>query len=240
MPLHNSIPSTWQEILSEETIKPYFSQLQHFLEQEWLQHTIYPPREQIFAALELTAFQSVKVVLLGQDPYHDENQAEGLCFSVRRSVPQPPSLRNIFKELESDLGIPRPTHGSLKAWAQQGVLLLNTVFTVRSHQAHSHAGQGWEIFTDAIIRAVNRKSTPVLFLLWGGAARKKLSLIDSSRHKAICSAHPSPLSAYRGFFGSKPFSAVNASLAATGQQPINWQIEAQTDLLPGFSLGNSA
>ena len=178
----------------------------------------------MFAALHLTPFADVKVVILGQDPYHGAGQAHGLCFSVRRGVPPPPSLVNIFKELQADLGIDPPSHGCLDAWAQQGVLLLNATLTVRARQAASHQGKGWETFTDEVLRAVNAKPERVVFILWGASARKKRVLVDTSRHVIIESAHPSPLSAHNGFFGSRPFSRANAALEAAGREPIDWHV----------------
>jgi uracil-DNA glycosylase len=184
---------------------------------------VYPPADEVFAALHLTPFADTRVMILGQDPYHGPKQAHGLCFSVRRGVPKPPSLLNIFKELRDDLGIEMPDHGSLEAWARQGVLLLNATLTVRGGQAASHQGKGWEVFTDEVLAAVNAKPERVVFILWGASARRKKSLIDTSRHVVIESAHPSPLSAHNGFFGSKPFSRANAALVAAGRDPIDWQ-----------------
>jgi uracil-DNA glycosylase len=226
MTLAEQIPAPWQDALQGEVAKPYFARLQAFLDEEWRQNTIYPPRENVFSALEYVPPRKVRVLLLGQDPYHDENQAHGLCFSVRPGVKLPPSLRNIFKELQSDLGIGIPEHGCLTHWAEQGVLMLNTVLTVRAHAAHSHAKKGWETFTDAVIRTVNASAQPVVFVLWGNPAQKKRSLIDAGRHPVISSAHPSPLSAYRGFFGSRPFSAINRSLRKNSFDPIDWQLPA--------------
>lgn len=216
--------TTWRPVLLAETRKPYFRQLQHFVAEERQKTTVFPPEAEVFSALHLTPYEKVSVLILGQDPYHDDNQAHGLCFSVRPGVAIPPSLLNIFKELKSDLGCRIPNNGFLTHWAEQGVLLLNTALTVRAHQANSHQNQGWEIFTDAVIEAVNAKSDPVVFVLWGGNARKKMGLIDQSRHLVIASAHPSPLSAYRGFFGSRPFSRINAALKAAGKTEIDWQI----------------
>ena len=186
--------------------------------------TIFPPEAEVFSALHLTPFEKVSVLLLGQDPYHDDNQAHGLCFSVRPGVPIPPSLLNIFKELKTDMGCTIPNNGYLTHWAEQGVLLLNTVLTVQAHQANSHKERGWEIFTDEVINAVNGKTDPVVFVLWGANARKKITLIDQSRHIVIESPHPSPLSAHRGFFGSRPFSRINAALRAANKTEIDWQI----------------
>ena len=185
---------------------------------------VYPPPDEVFAALHLTPYATTRVLILGQDPYHGPRQAHGLCFSVRRGVPVPPSLVNIHKELRDDLGIEPPGHGNLEAWAGQGVLLLNATLTVRGGQAASHQGKGWETFTDEVIRTVSAKDHPVVFILWGSYARKKKALIDTARHTIIESAHPSPLSAANGFFGSKPFSRANAALAAAGLDPIDWRL----------------
>ena len=217
----------WNPLLRSEFDKPYWSELQAFVQAERAAHPVYPPHDEVFTALHLTAYRDVKAVLLGQDPYHGPGQAHGLCFSVKSPVKPPPSLTNIFKELESDLGVSRPTHGSLEAWAKQGVLLLNTTLTVRAHQAASHQRKGWETFTDEIIKLVNQKTDRVVFVLWGAAARKKKTLIDTSTHAIVESPHPSPLSAHRGFFGSAPFSHVNSQLAAAGRDPIDWNIPSQ-------------
>ena len=214
----------WNPILRGEFDKPYWQQLQAFVATERQRATVYPPPEEVFAALHLTPYAETRVLILGQDPYHGPRQAHGLCFSVRRGVEIPPSLANIYKELESDLGIPPPDHGCLEAWAVQGVLLLNTTLTVRAGRAASHAGRGWETFTDEVIRAVSAKPHPVVFILWGSHARKKKALIDTARHTIIESAHPSPLSAHNGFFGSRPFSRTNAALVAAGLDPIGWRL----------------
>ncbi|MDD4962808.1 MAG: uracil-DNA glycosylase [Gallionella sp.] len=216
--------TSWRPILIEETHQPYFKALQHFVAQERAQFTVFPPTAEVFAALHLTPYERVSVFILGQDPYHDDGQAHGLCFSVRPHIPTPPSLMNIFKELQADLGCKIPNNGYLVPWAQQGVLLLNAVLTVRAHQANSHKDQGWETFTDAVIRAVNAKTDRVVFVLWGAYARKKISLIDQTRHVVIESPHPSPLSAHRGFLGSRPFSKINAALREVGKSEIDWQI----------------
>lgn len=216
--LHND----WQDILKDEWEKDYYLQLREFLKKEYENETIYPHMDDIYNALHYTPFSKVKVVIIGQDPYHGPNQAHGLSFSVQKGVPLPPSLKNIFKELESDLHIPMPDHGNLTNWAKQGVLLLNDVLTVRQGAAHSHRKQGWEHLTNKIIQSLNEKDTPVVYLLWGKAAQNKEKLIDTTKHKMIKSVHPSPLSAYRGFFGSKPFSKTNDLLKATGQEEINW------------------
>ncbi|RUT03159.1 uracil-DNA glycosylase [Dulcicalothrix desertica PCC 7102] len=218
------LPISWQVVLAEEFEKPYFKQLQEFLALERQTQTIYPPEEDVFSAFELTPYHDVKVLLLGQDPYHDENQAHGLCFSVKPGIKTPPSLVNMYKELKDDIGCDIPSTGYLVEWAKQGVLMLNAVLTVRAHTANSHKNKGWEKFTDAVISQVNQKSDPVVFVLWGGYAQKKLKLIDTTRHIVIQSAHPSPLSAHNGFFGSKPFSKINAALEACNKSPINWEI----------------
>jgi uracil-DNA glycosylase len=214
----------WNPVLRGEFAKPYWDQLQHFVDGERARHTVYPPREEVFSALHLTPFATTRVVILGQDPYHGPNQAHGLCFSVRPGVAIPPSLVNIHNELRADLGIEPPGHGNLSAWAEQGVLLLNTTLTVRAGQAASHQGKGWETFTDEVLRAVDDKPTRVVFILWGASARKKRSLIDTSRHAIIESAHPSPLSAHNGFIGSRPFSRTNEALTAAGLAPIDWTL----------------
>lgn len=214
----------WNPILRSELQKPYWQELQAFVTEERRHHAVYPPADEVFAALHRTPYADVKAVILGQDPYHGPGQAHGLCFSVRPGVALPPSLRNIFGELASDLGIPAPNHGCLDAWADQGVLLLNTTLTVRAHAAASHQKHGWETFTDEVIRAVAAKDERVVFILWGAAARRKKALIDGDRHVIIESAHPSPLSAHNGFFGSRPFSRTNAALEAAGRTPIDWSI----------------
>lgn len=210
--------------MSGEFAKPYWQELQRFVTGERAEHKVFPPHDEVFAALHMTPYAEVKVLILGQDPYHGPGQAHGLCFSVRQGIDKPPSLVNIFKELQSDLGIEPPNHGCLEAWARQGVLLLNTALTVRAHAANSHQGKGWETFTDQVIRAVNDKPERVVFILWGANARKKKALIDTSRHTVIESAHPSPLSAHNGFFGSKPFSRANEALVAAGRSPVDWAI----------------
>lgn len=214
----------WNPVLKAELAEPYWAELQQFVQDERAAGPVYPSADDVFAALHKTPLAQVKVLILGQDPYHGPGQAHGLSFSVKRPVPPPPSLVNIFKELKSDLSIEPPKHGDLSAWAAQGVLLLNAVLTVRAHAAASHANQGWERFTDQVIRAVNAKADPVVFLLWGSYARKKKALIDTTRHTVIESAHPSPLSAHNGFLGSKPFSRVNAALEAAGRTPIDWRL----------------
>lgn len=216
--------TSWRPVLATETDKPYWKNLQTFVREERTQYQVFPPDQEVFAALHLTPYEKVGVLILGQDPYHDVGQAHGLCFSVRRGVVKPPSLVNIFKELQADLGCTPPKHGDLTHWAEQGVLLLNAVLTVRAHTPTSHKDKGWETFTDAVIRAVNEKPDRVVFVLWGAYARAKAKLIDRSKHVIIESAHPSPLSASNGFFGSRPFSKINAALKEAGKPEINWQI----------------
>ena len=211
----------WNPVLRGEFAKPYWATLRQFVADERARSVVYPPAAEEFAALHLTPLAETRVVILGQDPYHGPGQAHGLCFSVRRSVALPPSLVNIYKELRTDLGIEPPGHGDLSSWARQGVLLLNTTLTVRAGQAASHQGKGWETFTDEVLRWVNDHARHVVFILWGAAARRKQVLVDR-RHTVIESAHPSPLSATNGFFGSKPFSRANAALVAAGQAPIDW------------------
>ena len=214
----------WNPVLRGEFAKPYWQQLQRFVADERARYTIFPPEPEVFAALHLTPYATTRVVILGQDPYHGPNQAHGLCFSVRRGVAVPPSLANIYTELKADLGIEPPKHGNLEAWARQGVLLLNATLTVRAAQAASHQGKGWELFTDEVLRTVNAKPHRVVFILWGASARKKKSLIDAGRHTIIESAHPSPLSAHNGFFGSRPFSRTNQALVEAGLDPIDWHL----------------
>ena len=214
----------WNPVLRGELDKPYWAELQAFVSGERDRHPVYPPPSDVFAALHLTPRAATKVVILGQDPYHGAAQAHGLAFSVRPGVALPPSLRNIFLELEADLGVPRPRSGSLEPWARRGVLLLNTTLTVRGGSAASHRGRGWETFTDEVIRAVAAKPERVVFVLWGAAARRKRALVDQSRHVALESAHPSPLSASNGFFGSRPFSRANAALVEAGREPVDWRL----------------
>jgi uracil-DNA glycosylase len=214
----------WNPVLRGEFAKPYWAELQQFVATERSRGVVYPQHDEVFAALHLTPYAGVKAVILGQDPYHGPNQAHGLCFSVRPGVPPPPSLQNIFKELETDLGIPPPRHGCLDGWARQGVLLLNASLTVRQGRAASHQNKGWETFTDEVLRAVNDKPERVVFILWGASARKKKALIDTTRHTVIESPHPSPLSASSGFFGSRPFSRANKALEEAGRAPIDWRI----------------
>ena len=212
----------WNPLLRDELGKPYWQELQQFVAAERAGGDVYPAADEVFAALHLTPYSETRVLILGQDPYHGPGQAHGLCFSVRPGVDPPPSLVNIFKELHDDIGCPRPASGSLDRWARNGVLLLNAVLTVRARTAASHAGRGWETFTDAVIRVVNDKPERVVFVLWGGYARRKKALIDTSRHLIIESAHPSPLSAHNGFLGSRPFSRANAALREAAQEPVDW------------------
>ncbi|MCZ1014058.1 MULTISPECIES: uracil-DNA glycosylase [Streptomyces] len=217
------LPESWRGVLGEELEKPYFKELIDFVEQERAGGPVYPPREQVFAALEATPFDQVKVLILGQDPYHGAGQGHGLCFSVQPGVKTPPSLRNIYKEMKEELGHPIPDNGYLMPWAQQGVLLLNAVLTVREGEANSHKGKGWEKVTDAVIRAVANRPDPAVFVLWGNYAKKKLPLIDEERHAVVQGAHPSPLSAKK-FFGSRPFTQINEAIAAQGHTAIDWRI----------------
>ncbi len=219
-----TLPAGWRPVLADELKQPYYEKLQAFLAEERATHTVFPPEPEVFSALKLTPYADTSVFILGQDPYHNDNQAHGLAFSVRPGVPPPPSLLNIFKEMKTDVGARLPNNGYLVPWAEQGVLLLNAVLTVRAHQANSHKGKGWEKFTDAVIRAVNDKTEPVVFVLWGGYARKKAALIDTSRHTILESAHPSPLSARNGFFGSRPFSKTNTALRAAGKPEVVWEL----------------
>ena len=214
----------WNPLLRDQFEAPYWHELQSFVRAERSRHTVYPPHDEVFAALHLTPYASVKVLILGQDPYHGPGQAHGLCFSVRPDVEVPPSLLNIHAELESDLGCARPGHGNLENWARQGVLLLNATLTVRASQAASHQRKGWERFTDRVIEVVNDKEDRVVFILWGASARRKKELVDTRRHVVLESPHPSPLSAHRGFFGSRPFSRANEALAAAGRDPVDWCI----------------
>ncbi|MEI4768968.1 uracil-DNA glycosylase [Psychrobacillus sp. FJAT-51614] len=214
--------TTWKEIFEEERNKPYIVKLKDFLDKQYTAHTIYPAHADIGSAFRATPFNEVKVVILGQDPYHGPGQAHGMSFSVKPGVKIPPSLRNMFKELSDDIGCPFPTSGYLKKWARQGVLLLNTVLTVRAGDANSHKGQGWEVFTDTIITKLSDREKPIIFVLWGKPAQLKKKLIDTSKHVILEAPHPSPLSAHRGFFGSKPYSKINAQLVAWGEQPIDF------------------
>ncbi len=219
------ISNDWMGAIKEEFSKEYYKKLYQFVREEYATHVVYPPSEELFQAFHLTPLKNVKVVILGQDPYHNEGQAHGLCFSVQPGTQIPPSLVNIYKELNTDLGCYIPDNGFLEKWAEQGVLLLNTVLTVRAHQANSHQGKGWEQFTDAVIRAVNAKEEPVVFLLWGRPAQMKKSMLTNPNHLILEAPHPSPLSAYRGFFGCRHFSRANEFLVQHGEKPIDWQIE---------------
>ena len=214
----------WGQYLKEEMAQPYYRQLRQFLIGEYSTKQVYPDMYSIFNALHYTSYADTKVLILGQDPYHEPGQAHGLSFSVQPNVPPPPSLVNIFKELETDLGCTVPNNGCLEPWARQGVLLLNTVLTVQAHRANSHRDKGWEIFTDKIISLLNQREKPVVFILWGSPARRKKAMITNPQHFIVESPHPSPLSAYRGFFGSRPFSKVNKFLESVGEEPINWQL----------------
>ncbi|SFQ31735.1 Uracil-DNA glycosylase [Psychrobacillus psychrotolerans] len=213
---------SWKDVLREEQEKPYFKKLQLFLDEEYASQTIFPKRTEIDSAFKMTAYDNVRVVILGQDPYHGEGQAHGMSFSVKPGVRIPPSLRNMLKELEDDLGCPLPTSGYLEKWAKQGVLLLNTVLTVRAGEANSHKGMGWETFTDTVIQKLSNRDKPIIFVLWGKPAQSKIILIDTEKHTILQAPHPSPLSAHRGFLGSKPYSKINASLAAWGEEPIDF------------------
>lgn len=219
------IQNDWLEPLSPEFRKPYYAELFKFVQSEYASRKIFPPADDIFNAFHLTPLHEVKAVILGQDPYHNDGQAHGLCFSVKPEVEIPPSLVNIYKELQDDLGCYIPNNGYLTKWARQGVLMLNTVLTVRAHQANSHRGMGWEEFTDAAIRILNEQDRPVVFILWGSPAQRKAQMLNNPKHLILKAPHPSPLSAYRGFFGSRPFSQTNAFLEKNGVEPIDWQIE---------------
>lgn len=219
------IDNDWLPAMGAEFRKPYYKKLYEFVKQEYNTTQIFPPSDDIFNAFHLTPLSEVKVVIIGQDPYHEPGQAHGLCFSVKPGVDIPPSLVNIYKELQDDLGCYIPNNGYLVKWAKQGVLLLNTVLTVRAHRANSHHGQGWEEFTDAAIRALNTQDRPIVFILWGKPAQAKKSMLNNPHHLILEAPHPSPLSAYRGFFGSRPFSRTNAFLQEKGVEPIDWQIE---------------
>ena len=219
-----NIGNEWDEILKGEFEKEYYLKLREFLKYEYSHYDVYPNMYDIFNALKYTSYNSVKAVILGQDPYHEPGQAHGLCFSVKKGTPLPPSLQNIYKELYSDLGIPPAKHGELISWAQNGVLMMNTVLTVRRGQANSHKNHGWEIFTDRVIELLNRREKPIVFILWGANARSKTKLITNPNHFILQSAHPSPLSAYNGFFGNKHFSKTNEFLVQHGIEPIDWHI----------------
>lgn len=220
-----SVTNDWLPVIEEETKKDYYKKLYLFLKEEYARQIIYPKSDDIFNALHLTPLSKVKVVILGQDPYHEPGQAEGLSFSVPKGEKIPPSLQNIYKELQDELGCYIPTSGSLRKWAEQGVLLLNTLLTVRAHAAFSHQGKGWEYFTDALIEAVNKEDRPIVYLLWGKAARSKATMLNNPKHLILESAHPSPLSAHRGFMGNGHFKKANEFLMANNIEPIDWQIE---------------
>lgn len=221
----SAINNDWLKAIGGEFRLPYYTELYQYVKSEYSKYVIYPNADDIFNAFHFTPLSEVKVVILGQDPYHNEGQAHGLCFSVKPEVDIPPSLVNIYKELQDDMGCYIPNNGYLEKWAKQGVLLLNTVLTVRAHQANSHQGKGWERFTDAVIQAVNAQDRSIVFLLWGRPAQMKKSMLNNPKHLILEAPHPSPLSAYRGFFGSKPFSKTNEFLTKNGIEPIDWQIE---------------
>ena len=220
-----NIGNRWDEILADEFKKDYYLNLREFLKQEYGRYTVYPPMNDIFNSLRYADYDNIKAVIIGQDPYHEPNQAHGLAFSVKKGCPIPPSLKNIYAELEADLGIPPCPHGELTEWAKQGVLLLNNALTVRRGQANSHRGKGWEYLTDRIIQCVNEKSDPVVYLLWGANAREKTKRINNPRHLILTAAHPSPLSAYNGFFGCRHFSKTNKFLEDNGIEPVDWRLE---------------
>lgn len=219
-----AVAMDWELWLKEERQQAYYQDLMKFLEKEYEEKTIFPPREELFSAFQYCAMKDIKVVILGQDPYHEKNQAHGLAFSVRKGIKIPPSLRNIYKELNNDLGTAIPQHGCLTSWAKQGVFMLNAVLSVQEGKAGSHHNKGWEQFTDHVIQTINKECEAVVFLLWGAPAQRKQALIDSDKHCILCAPHPSPLSAYRGFFGSKPFSQANEYLAKQNRKQIDWSI----------------
>lgn len=217
---------SWDDFFLQEQTQPYYHQLMAFVSAAYADHIVYPPKDQLFSCFSLCPFDKLRVVLLGQDPYIHANQAHGLCFSVNRGVKLPPSLRNIYKELEADLGIQAPLHGYLVEWAQQGVLMMNAVMSVEEGKTGSHRGKGWETFTDHAISFVNAYADPSVFVLWGNWAQKKIPLIDGQRHRILISAHPSPLSAHQGFFGSRPFSKINEALIELGRDPLDWRLSS--------------
>ena len=225
-----AISNDWAEKISAEYKKPYYRELFTFIKDEYSKVVVYPPSEDIFNAMHLTPLSNVKCVILGQDPYHEPGQAHGLCFSVKPDIKIPPSLENIYKELHDDIGFEIPNHGYLEEWAKQGVLLLNTVLTVQAHRAFSHRGKGWEQFTDAIIRTVNEVDRPVVFLLWGKPAQEKKALLNNPKHLILEAPHPSPLSAYRGFFGCRHFSKANEFLMQNGETPIDWTLPSEVKI----------
>lgn len=218
-----TIPKCWRKALSEEICKDYFINLQHYIEDEYETNNIFPPKEKVYACFDYCKYQDVKVVIIGQDPYHGEGQANGLCFSVNDGIKQPPSLKNIFKERENDLGIPIPNTGNLESWAKQGVLMLNSILTVEKSKAGSHRRRGWETFTDTVVDLISKQKHNIVFMLWGAYAHKKGAQIDTNKHLVIKSAHPSPFSARNGFFGSKPFSTCNQYLKGKGLKEIDWE-----------------
>ena len=224
MTLSEQLPPEWRDILQEEFHQPYWSSLEEKLRQARKTTTVYPPSERVFAAFHECAFESCRLLLLGQDPYHGPHQAHGLSFSVPNGIKIPPSLRNMYKERKNDLDLPIPTSGNLEAWARRGILMLNAFLTVEDNKAGSHSKWGWGQFTDAVITKLSKREKPMVFLLWGNFAKKKIRLIDDRRHRIVSSAHPSPLSAHRGFFGSKPYSHVNKALKELNQQPIDWSL----------------
>ena len=221
----STVASDWLPYFQEEAGKEYYKELTAKVKSEYAKYRVFPPKDQVFSAFSLTSYKDVKVVIIGQDPYHNVGQAHGLCFSVQKGIDVPPSLQNIYQELHDDLGCYIPNNGMLSKWAEQGVLLLNTVLTVRAHEANSHRGFGWERFTDRVIELVDAKEEPVVFLLWGSPAQKKEAMLHNPNHLVLKAPHPSPLSAYRGFFGCRHFSKTNEFLASHGQTPIDWQIE---------------
>lgn len=218
------IEKSWETILKDEFDKAYFNRLEGLLEEERSKYDVFPKDEDVFTAFNYSSYDKTKVVIIGQDPYHDVNQAHGLCFSVQKGIKIPPSLRNMYKELESDLGIVAPEHGQLTAWAKQGILMINACLTVRAHEAGSHSKFGWQLFTDQVIRVLNEREKPVIFVLWGNFAKTKKKYITNGHHFIIESAHPSPLSASRGFFGSRPYSKINEILESLGETPIDWRV----------------
>lgn len=220
-----NIGNEWDDLLKEEFTKEYYLKLREFLKAEYSTRRIYPNMYDIFNSLKFTSYSDVKAVIIGQDPYHGAGQAHGLCFSVQKGTAVPPSLQNIYKELYADLGIPPASHGYLKKWADSGVLLMNAVLTVREGQANSHKGMGWEIFTDKVIELLNDRDKPIVFLLWGGNAKQKMRLITNPKHLILQAAHPSPLSAYNGFFGCRHFSKANEFLTANGMEPVDWRVD---------------
>ena len=225
-----AISNDWTEKISAEYKKPYYRELFNFIKEEYSKVVVYPPSEDIFNAMHLTPLSKVKCVILGQDPYHEPGQAHGLCFSVKPDIKIPPSLENIYKELHDDIGFAIPNHGYLEEWAKQGVLLLNTVLTVQAHRAFSHRGKGWEQFTDAIIRTVNEVDRPIVFLLWGKPAQEKKALLNNPKHLILEAPHPSPLSAYRGFFGCRHFSKANDFLVQNGATPVDWTLPSEVQI----------